>query len=135
VSAADVETFKRAVDAYNRADVGALVKELDPGVEWHPALPGLLAASAPVYRGHQGMAEMLRDFYEVLDEVSFFYSEVHDLDGRIVAIGHIRTRGKASGAVTESPYANVAELKDGKGIRLRGYLDPDEALEAVGLRG
>jgi hypothetical protein len=28
----------------------------------------------------------------------------------------------------------VADLKDGKGIRVREYLDPDEALEAVALR-
>ena len=134
MSASDLEAFKRAVDAYNRADVEALMAELDPEVEWHPALPGLLAASAPVYKGYDGMAEMLRDFYEVLDEVHFSYTEVHDLDGRIVAIGHIRTRGKVSGAVTESPSANVAELKDGRGVHLRGYLDPEEALEAAGLK-
>ena len=48
MSASDLEAFKRAVDAYNRADVEALMAELDPEVEWHPALPGLLAASAPV---------------------------------------------------------------------------------------
>jgi len=29
----------------------------------------------------------------------------------------------------------VAEFKDGKGIRIRTYLDPNEALEAAGLRG
>jgi hypothetical protein len=28
----------------------------------------------------------------------------------------------------------VAEFKDGKGIRIRTYLDPNEALEAAGLR-
>jgi hypothetical protein len=28
---------------------------------------------------------------------------------------------------------NVAELRDGKGIRLRGYLDVDEALRDAGV--
>jgi hypothetical protein len=35
----------------------------------------------------------------------------------------------------ESPHAAVVEFKNGKGILIRTYLDPNEALEAVGLRG
>ena len=50
-----------------------------------------------------------------------------------VAIGHIRTRGRESGAETGSPHASVVDLKDGKAVRIRAYLDPKEALEAAGL--
>jgi ketosteroid isomerase-like protein len=108
-----------------------LLRELDPEVEWRPALPGLLGAETPVYRGHEGIGEMLRDLYEVLDLIHFEYTEVRDLGDRVVAIGHIRTRGKASGAETEAPYVNVAEIENGKGIRIRGYLNLDEALDAA----
>jgi ketosteroid isomerase-like protein len=127
------DLLRRAVDAYNRGDVEALNRELDPEVEWHPALPGLLAEQAPAYRGHEGIAAMFRDFADVLDLIEFEVSEVRDLGDRVVAIGHIRTRGKASGAETRSPYANVAEVRNGKGIRIRGYLDPREALREAGL--
>jgi ketosteroid isomerase-like protein len=129
----NAELLERAVDAYNRRDLDALLRELDPEIEWVPALPGLLGEEAPVYRGHAGMAQMLDDLFEVLDEIHFEYADVRDLGDRVIAIGHIRVRGKASGVETESPYANVAELRDGKGIRIRGYLDPAEALAAVGL--
>ena len=98
-----------------------------------PALPGLLEGAATIYRGHDGIAEMLRDFYEVLNEIRFEYSEIQDLGDRVVAIGEIRVRGKASGAETRSPYANVANVSNGKGVRIRGYLDPEEALEAARL--
>ncbi len=135
VSRENVELLRRAVDAYNRRDVEALVAELDPEVEWMPALPGLVAGEAAVYRGHEGIAQMFADLFEVLDEIHFSYDDVRDLGDRVVAIGSIRTRGKASGAETESPYVNVAELRDGKGIRLRGYLDVDEALAASRTRG
>ena len=133
MSRENVELLRRAVDAYNRRDVEALVAELDPEVEWMPALPGLVAGEAAVYRGHEGIAQMFADLFEVLDEIHFSYDDVRDLGDRVVAIGSIRTRGKASGAETESPYVNVADLRDGKGIRLRGYLDVDEALAAAGL--
>jgi ketosteroid isomerase-like protein len=131
MSEENAELLKRAVEAYNRRDVEALVAELDPEVEWHPALPGLLVGAATIYRGHDGIGEMFRDFYEVLDEIQFKYSEIHDLGDRVVAIGEIRARGKVSGAETRSPYANVAEIRNGKGIRIRGYLEPEEALAAA----
>ena len=133
MSEENAELLRRAVEAYNRHDIEALVAELDPEVEWHPALPGLLVGAAAIYRGHDGIAEMFRDFYEVLDEIRFEYSEIHDLGDRVVAIGEIRVRGKASGAETRSPYANVADVSNGKGVRIRGYLDPEEALKAARL--
>jgi ketosteroid isomerase-like protein len=76
---------------------------------------------------------MFDDFDDVLDLIHFEYSEIHDLGDRVVAIGHIRTRGKASGAETVSPYANVADVRNGKGVRIRGYLEPEQALEEAGL--
>jgi hypothetical protein len=61
MSQENADVLRRAVDAYNRRDLEALCEELDPDVEWRPALPVLLAASATAYRGHEGMAEMFRD--------------------------------------------------------------------------
>jgi hypothetical protein len=76
VSEENADLLKRAVDAHNRRDVEALLEELDPEIEWHTALPGLLAAEATVYRAHEGIGEMFRDLFEVLDEVHFEYPEV-----------------------------------------------------------
>jgi ketosteroid isomerase-like protein len=114
----NADLLRRAVDAYNRRDVDALLAELDPGAEWAPALPGLVGAEAMVYRGADGIEQMFHDLFEVLDEIHFDYDDVRDLGDRVVAIGYIRTRGKASGAETRSPYVNVAEVRNGKGIRL-----------------
>jgi hypothetical protein len=55
-----------------------------------------------VYRGHEGVPEMFRDFYDVFAEIDVEFSEIRDLGDRVVAIGRIRTRGKESGAETES---------------------------------
>jgi ketosteroid isomerase-like protein len=133
MSEENVELLRRAVDAYNRRDVVALNEELDPEIEWHPALPGLLAGGTHAYEGHEGIARMFDDFFEVLDEIHFEYSDVRDLGDKVLAIGEIRTRGKASGAETVSPYANLAQVRDGKGIKITGFLDPDDALRAAGL--
>ena len=61
-------------------------------------------------------------------------SEFRDLGDGLVAIGRTRNRGKASGVETETPLALVTEIRNGKTISIRAYLDREEALEAVGLR-
>jgi hypothetical protein len=96
MSEENAELLRRAVDAYNRRDVEALCAELDPEVEWRPALPGLLAEQAQGYRGHAGIGAMFDDFDDVLDLIHLEYT-------------------------------------DGKGIRIPGYLDPEQALEEAGL--
>jgi ketosteroid isomerase-like protein len=133
MSEENVEAFERGTEAYNRRDVDALLKELDPEVEWHSALLIPFGGEATVSRGHDGVREVLREVYDALAEIHLEYSEIRDLGDRIVGIGRIRTRGKHSGAVTEMAFGTVTDMKHGKGVRIWTYLDPQEALEAAGL--
>src|SRR6476646_8517872 len=130
MSQENVEAFKRALDAYNRRDLDALLDELDPDVEWHSALPVLLAGERTVVRGHQGVRELSRESDEVLAEYQVELSEIRDLGGRLLGIGQVRTRGAKSGIEMSSPWFALVEMKDGKAIRVRTYIDRDEALEA-----
>jgi ketosteroid isomerase-like protein len=133
MSQENVEAFKRGLEAGNRGDVETLLEVLDPEVAWHSALHALLGGEATVFRGHDGVREMFRDLYEAFYEIHLEISEIRDLGDRLVAIGRNRARGKGSGAETETPLALVTEVKNGKTILVRGYLDPKQALEAVGL--
>lgn len=133
MSRENVKHFKRGLDAYNRRDVDALVEVLDPEVEWHSAIHVMLGGKATCWRGHEGVRRLIEDTDEALAEIHVEFSEVRDLGDRIVAVGRLRTRGKQSGAETESPLGYVAQFKNGKATEIRTYLDPKEALEAAGL--
>jgi ketosteroid isomerase-like protein len=134
MSQENVERFKRATAAANRRDVEGFLEYVDPDVEWpRPAILVALGGDAKVYRGHEGIREVLRDVYDAFAEIDVEYSQIRDLDDRIVAIGRFRARGKESGAQIESAWGAVAEIKNGKAIRIRSYLDPNDALEAAGL--
>ena len=61
MSQENVEIVRRVADAYNRRDVGAMLAELHPEIEWHPWLQVQLGGGATVYRGHQGVHEGIRD--------------------------------------------------------------------------
>jgi ketosteroid isomerase-like protein len=134
MSQENVDAFKRGLEAGNRGDVEGLLRELDPEVEWHSALHALLGGEQTVFRGHDGVREMLGDLNEAFGEIQIEISEIRDLGDRLVAIGRNRARGKASGAETVTPFALVTEVRDGKTVSVRGYLDPKQALEAAGLR-
>ena len=131
MSEENVEIFKRGWDAGDRRDLEALLALLDAEVEWHAALP-MLGGDA-VYRGHDGIRAFFTEVWEVLGDTSFNFPDIRDAGDKVVALGHFRARGVASGVATETPFAYVVEFKKGKVARVRSYLDPNEALEAAGL--
>lgn len=133
MSQANVDAFKRSIEAYNRGDVERLLADLDAEVEWRPVLPVVLGGRATVYRGHDGIREMLRDLDEIFEERQLDFSEIHDVGERIVAVGNLTIRGKGSGLRTESPFGWLGKFSNGKATSIRTYLNPDEALEIAGL--
>ncbi len=52
---------------------------------------------------------------------------------KVIAVMTMRFQGASSGAGTEHRMWAVMTVKDGKITRTENYLDPAEALEAVGL--
>ena len=133
MSEENVEAFKRGIAAWNRGDIDATLDVFDPEVEWRPTFQRLLGGDTAVYRGRHGVREFLQDLDETWAELPIEITEIRDLGERIVAIGHLRGRGKQSGAELESSIGYVVEFKNGKVIRMDDYLDHQEALEAAGL--
>jgi ketosteroid isomerase-like protein len=134
MSQENVEAFKRFADANNRRDVEALLAELDTDVEWESAVLRSMGGEATVHRGYDGVREMLRDLYEAFSEFRVSFYDIRDLGDRVVAIGRWITRGEESGVETTPPLASVVDFQNGKAVRVRSYLDPNDALEAAGLR-
>ena len=132
MSQENIEVFKRGWDAGERRDVEGLLAVLDVEVEWHAALP-MLGGDA-VYRGHDGVRAFLSEVWDVLGDTSFEFPDIRDVGDQVVALGRFSGRGEASGVATEARFAYVVDVKNGKVIRVRSYLDHREALEAAGLR-
>ena len=133
MSQENVEALKRAVEANNRRDYEAFLDEFDSDIEWHGIFGVMFGGEATVVRGHEGLLEYVRDRDGGFAVSDVQWSEFRDLGDRIVALGHVRGRGRESGIEFDYPYAGLAEFKNGKIITYRDWFDHSQALKAVGL--
>lgn len=128
VSQENVDAFMRALEHLERRDVEAILEELDPEVEWYPAFTALLGGETSVYRGHDGVREVIQQFWDVFSEAHFEVAEIRDLGDQVLAIGTMRVKGTESGADVESPWAYLVRSRDGKAVSVRAYHDPAKAI-------
>ena len=132
MSQENVEALKRALAAFARRDMDAVLAEYDPEIEWYPGRAGLLAGETMVYRGHGGIRQLADDLDKAFSvaEIEFDDHRIID-DSRVIAIGRVRTRGRSSDIETVTPVAYLVEGRNGKPTRVRAFLNVAEALEAV----
>ena len=132
MSQENVNLVRRALDAFLRGDVEAMLSHMDPDGELHSAIVG--GAEGNVYRGHEGFRRWYADSFESFEELSNDWSEFRDLGDRILAFGHVRARGRESGVELDSPMGWVFTVRHGKLVKAEGFLSRAAALEAAGLR-
>jgi ketosteroid isomerase-like protein len=130
MSEENVEAYRRAVAAFNRGDVDAMLEELGPEIEWHSQVAGL---GREVYRGHDGVRDLFRDIREVFARIAFDVSDLRDLGDRALATGRLHARGHESGVQTEVPFNQLVDFERRRVTRLQSFLDSEEALAAAGL--
>src|ERR1700693_5567773 len=127
-----VNLAKRVVDAYNRRDVDALFAELaTPDFEWWPALTR--AYEGGCYQGCEGVERFAADTRENWEELQTIAEEFRDLGDRVLVLGRLRGRGKASGASVDQPYIAVLDFSGERVCRSEVYYDHAEGLRAAGL--
>jgi ketosteroid isomerase-like protein len=88
-----------------------------------------------VYRGKADYERWLREeLPEVWEDFPGEDLEFRELpDGRVLLLGFIHSRGRASGAEVRVVFGQLAQFRDGQVVRLDAYPDHASALEAAGL--
>jgi ketosteroid isomerase-like protein len=132
----NVEVVREVMDLLDRAGVGG---------EPPPRLIALFASDVridmsrrvfnpDVYEGHEGLRRLGHEIADVWEEFRITPERFIDAGDRVVVIETRHGRGGASGVEVEHRSAVIWTLGDGQVIRMETDLDPQEALEAVGLR-
>ena len=131
MSSEDVEIFRRAIDALNRADVEAIPELADPEVVLEP----LRAPVSGAYIGHQGMRQFFADTAETFGRFWIELDDVRDLgDDRVLVLGTMHARVRLGGLETEATTAGIATFRDGRVIHWKDLGDRAKAVEAAGFQ-
>jgi ketosteroid isomerase-like protein len=115
MSQENVESFRRALDAFNRGDKAAWLAEFNPDALMVPVRQW--PENAPV-RG----AEAIWDFYRAVSgtwaEGPTEAGEVIDAADKVLVNHRRDARGRVSGAGVEFSYWQIATYRKGKAVRL-----------------
>jgi ketosteroid isomerase-like protein len=127
----DLRAFleKSSVEAWRRGEDLSL---LDPEVTYEDTtLPDHVGEN---YRGHEGVARATVRWAEAYEELTVDLDRIVDAGDRLVSIHRVRGRARHTGIEAEGPVAYLWTFRDRKVIHFQSYRDPEEALEAAGLR-
>lgn len=135
MSRENVELVRRLYDALSRRDSETVLGLYDPEVEWNASgTPAGEVMGQSVYRGHDGLRQAFREYYEAFDNFQHHCEEVIDGGDQVVTVVTDRGRGRSSGIEFERRQAGVWTIREGKIVEVVWFPSRDEALEAVRLR-
>jgi len=135
MSANDLETiFRHAMEAYSRGDYDGAVVNFDPAIEW--SVHESLAPDAATYLGHDGVKRFWATWAEAISGMELEIEECRRIGpDRVLAITRSHGMGAGSGVpVTSGRFAQIADFRDGRVVRVRLYGGVEPALKAVRQR-
>jgi ketosteroid isomerase-like protein len=131
MSQENVEIVKRATGLLESRDWQGMTDLFDPSVELHGTVGGIEEGQI-----RRGLSEILQAFDteedEVWDEHRLEPHEFVDAGDRVVVLLREYQRGK-SGVELVVDTATIVDVRDGRIVRMQGYMNPAEALAAAGL--
>ena len=129
MSQENVELVREGFARWNEGDHQFIFGSAASDVELYSRFGSL---NGEPYRGHQGVREWLADIEQSFDRFELWLDEIRDLGDDVLALGGIDARARGSGLDIQEPMGWVLEFRGGRLTRMRFYVPPAEALEAVG---
>ena len=112
MSEENVEIAKRANDALNRRDVDALMELATPDIEFNSAMSG--TSEGRSLRGREGIEALFADIRDTWEKHRMVIAVIRDLGDRVVGLGRLEGRGKASGVSVDVPLAVISDFLNRK---------------------
>lgn len=125
-----IAALREAYAAFNRGDIDAAVRILDPGVEWiePPEFPG-----GGTYHGVEGakkyLAQSRAGAAQVISEPERFIPA----GDRIIVFVHARVLPKGSNTWQDVRLADVYTFQNGRATKMRAFANREDALRWAGV--
>jgi uncharacterized protein len=128
MSQENVELVRSLYEGWLRGEIG--LDKLDPEISMveSETLPGAVSAY-----GIQAVERYMLSFSKHWEQIRFEPQEYVDAGDQVVVVARLIGRGKKSGVEVAHTWAYVWTVRERKILRMVGYADRDQALDAVGL--
>ena len=129
------EVLRRAFAAWNARDIDALRELIDPEFEFAPHVTG--GFEGIDFHGLDGVERFIRMSDEAWESMHVEAAEVRHSGDVLVALGHLRARGRSSGIEMNERTVWVCRVRNGRALRLeaRSATDPAEVARALADAG
>jgi ketosteroid isomerase-like protein len=131
MSQENVEIVRRFADHWQRQEWDALADLADPSVEQHGTVGGI--EEGRIVRGIDAIGRDYQSVESSWDEHRVEPQEFFDAGDQVVLFLREFQRGKGSGIELVVDTAVVFDLHEKRIVRIQGYMDRSQALEAAGL--
>lgn len=129
MSEQEIESLRRIYDALSRWDVDELVGDVTHDIEW--SLPDTLPWGGTRH-GHDGVQAFAAVSQDQVEGRWADPDDFLDAGDRIVVLGRLSGRARASGQEFEVGFAHVWTMTDGMASRLRAYYDTAPIMATLG---
>lgn len=124
-----VQVVRRVYDAFARADALVPVDLLTEDADWWasgpPAIPW-----AGQHRGRQQVTRYIETVRAAIEVGRVEMREFIVAGDRVVVLGHVWAKARATGRSFDADFAHVWTLRDGKVSAYRNYVDSAAVAEA-----
>ena len=128
----NIEIVRAAFEAFLGGDQEKTAQLVDPEVEFHGTVGGL--QEGQIARGQSQIDETFEaEDLEAWEERRLEADGFIDAGDDVVVLLHEYRRGRGSGVELEIDTAVVFTVRDGRVLRMQGYMDPAAAQKAAGL--
>lgn len=132
MSAENVEIVRSSTQAFVEGDLETALASLDDQIEWHATVGGI--DEGRIAHGVDEVIQAFMDYFEVWERLELRAEEYIDAGGDdVVVFWHEVAKGKESGVVVETDTGSIQTIGGGKIVKVRAYMDRDEALRVAGI--
>jgi ketosteroid isomerase-like protein len=127
----NVEIVRQVYECVNQQRWDGMAELLDPNVAQYGTVGGL--EEGTVVRGSREITQMYESESDAWDRQRIDPERLIDAGDRVVVFQREYQRGRSSGLELVDKTAAVVDLRNGRVVRIQGYMDRGAALKAVGL--
>ena len=119
MSQENVEIVRSGHEAFRDDGLEAIFEYLDADIDLTPVEELL---DAETFHGHDGVRRYFQSMREAFGDFGWEPQELVDLGDHVLAVTRFVAAGRGSGAPVEAMIYNVWTVRQGKAVRVRGFM-------------